>query len=443
VTEDEGNQLLLSHTAWVHALARSLVAERDLAADVAQETMLVAWRRGLAGVLDVRAWLAQIARRLASRRAQSEQTRRVREQAHGPRDPAPATAELVAKASMQREVVDAVLRLDEPYRTTVLLRFLEERSYQQIAEATAAPIETVRTRIKRGLQQLRQDLDRRHGAAKAWAVPILGFAGFQQAAVATVGAVSTAAVGAAGAGVLTMSMQAKIVFGVGVLCAGMLAWQFWPAPEGTSPAAGPTANEVVAAVAAVRQPSKDAVATERSAAEVAAGSQTEPRRTRPDWTASGRIVDEATNQAIAGAVIAFPLGMPKPFGRQFNPFAQSAADGTFTLDFELPSPGLVELEVEHSDYASTHIPLHEIVAPAKAASSQHAVIGDVMMARGGALSGRVLAADGTTPVPRATIRRYRATMARRCSSSHLHPPDRVRRQWPLRAAVAGWSRVPA
>jgi RNA polymerase sigma-70 factor (ECF subfamily) len=154
VTEDEGNQLLLSHTAWVHALARSLVAERDLAADVAQETMLVAWRRGLAGVLDVRAWLAQIARRLASRRAQSEQTRRVREQARGPRDPAPATAELVAKASMQREVVDAVLRLDEPYRTTVLLRFLEERSYQQIAEATAAPIETVRTRIKRRLQQL-------------------------------------------------------------------------------------------------------------------------------------------------------------------------------------------------------------------------------------------------------------------------------------------------
>ncbi|HEU4419815.1 MAG TPA: RNA polymerase sigma factor, partial [Planctomycetota bacterium] len=166
MTEDEGNELLLSHTAWVHALARSLVAQRDLAADVAQETMLVAWRRGLGGVFDVRAWLAQIARRLASRRAQSEQTRRVREQGHAPRDPAPATADLVAKASMQREVVDAVLRLDEPYRTTVLLRFLEERSYEEIAEATAAPVETVRTRIKRGLQHLRQDLDRRHGAAK-------------------------------------------------------------------------------------------------------------------------------------------------------------------------------------------------------------------------------------------------------------------------------------
>jgi len=404
VTEDEGNQLLLSHTAWVHALARSLVAERDLAADVAQETMLVAWRRGLAGVLDVRAWLAQIARRLASRRAQSEQTRRVREQAHGPRDPAPATAELVAKASMQREVVDAVLRLDEPYRTTVLLRFLEERSYQQIAEATATPIETVRTRIKRGLQQLRHDLDRRHGVARAWAVPILGFAGFQQAAVATAGAVTTAAVGAAGAGVLTMSMQAKIVFGVGVLCAGMLAWQFWPAPEGTSPAAGPTANEVVAAVAAVPQPSKDVVATERSTAEVAETARAEPQPARPKWTASGRIVDEVTNQGIAGACIAVVNDL-----RSERPSTSSGTDGTFTLDFELHALGLVELTVEHPDYAWTYVPLHEVVARARAASSQHAAVGDVLMARGGALSGRVLAADGTTPVPEACIECYRAT----------------------------------
>lgn len=405
VTEDEGNELLLSHTAWVHALARSLVAERDLAADVAQETMLVAWRRGLGGVLDVRAWLAQILRRLASRRAQSEQTRRVREQEHAPRDPAPATAELVAKASMQREVVDAVLRLDEPYRTTVLLRFLEERSYQQIASATAAPIETVRTRIKRGLQQLRQDLDRRHGAARAWALPILGFAGFHEAAVATAGAVSTAAAGAAGAGVLTMSMQAKLVVGVGVLCAGMLAWQFWPAAEGTPPAAGRTANEVAAAVAAVPQPSRDAVAPERSAAEVAETARAEPQPARPQWTASGRIVDEVTNQGVAGAWIT----LAHDSSRESTPTTQSGADGTFTLDFDLHALGLVELAVEHPDYARTHVPLHEIVARSRAASSQHAAIGDVLMARGGALSGRVFAADGTTPVPGASIRPYRAT----------------------------------
>ena len=415
MTEDEGNQLLLSHTAWVQALARSLVAQRDLAADVAQETMLVAWRRGLEGVLDVRAWLAQILRRLASRRAQGEQTRHRREQSLLPSDPAPSTAELVAKASMQREVVDAVLRLDEPYRTAVLLRFLEERSYQEIAAATAAPLETVRTRIKRGLQQLRQDLDRRHGAARAWALPILGFTGFHEVVAATATAVSTAGVvGAASAGVLTMSVQAKVAMGIGVLLAGMLAWQIWPAPEGTAPATSTKTNEVAAVVAEVppkdaAQP-KEAMASERASAPTAETPKAvAPERARPRWTASCRVVDEVTNQGIAGAVFDFGHDSNGRSPVAFRGVSHSGADGAFTCDFELLTPGFVELEVRHPEYASTHVPLLEIIARAEAAGSRHAAIGDVLMARGASLSGRVLAADGKTPVPGARIQRYRAT----------------------------------
>ncbi|HEU4419665.1 MAG TPA: carboxypeptidase-like regulatory domain-containing protein [Planctomycetota bacterium] len=205
-------------------------------------------------------------------------------------------------------------------------------------------------------------------------------------------------------------MQSKMVIGVGVLCAGMLAWQFWPVPEGTSPAADAMTNEVAAVVAEVRQPesSNDAAAAERSQAPIVATAPAQPPPARPAWTASGRIVDEETNQGIARAVIRFAIGSNAPPLGWDNPATESRADGTFTLDFELRTPGHLELEVRHRDHAITHVPLQELVARVRAEGSVHVAVGDVLMARGGALSGRVLAADGTTPVPGAWIQPYRA-----------------------------------
>ena len=48
-----------------------------------------------------------------------------------------------------------VLALPEPYRGTVLLRYYEEASLREIAERQAAPLETVRTRLRRAHALLR------------------------------------------------------------------------------------------------------------------------------------------------------------------------------------------------------------------------------------------------------------------------------------------------
>jgi RNA polymerase sigma-70 factor (ECF subfamily) len=65
---------------------------------------------------------------------------------------------------VQRAVVDAVLALPEPCRVAVLLRFFDELPPREIAERVGAPVETVRTRIKRGIELLRTRLAGQLGA---------------------------------------------------------------------------------------------------------------------------------------------------------------------------------------------------------------------------------------------------------------------------------------
>ncbi len=50
--------------------------------------------------------------------------------------------------------------LTEPYRTTVILRDIEELSYEQIAEVMQTSLGTVKSRLVRGREALRKRLER-------------------------------------------------------------------------------------------------------------------------------------------------------------------------------------------------------------------------------------------------------------------------------------------
>jgi RNA polymerase sigma-70 factor (ECF subfamily) len=50
--------------------------------------------------------------------------------------------------------------LSEPYRTTVILRDIEELSYEQIAEVMQTSLGTVKSRLVRGREALRKRLQR-------------------------------------------------------------------------------------------------------------------------------------------------------------------------------------------------------------------------------------------------------------------------------------------
>jgi RNA polymerase sigma-70 factor (ECF subfamily) len=63
---------------------------------------------------------------------------------------------------IEKEIEAALAGLDERYREVLVLRYLEERSYDDIADILRLPPGTVATRIKRGLERLKATLGR-HG----------------------------------------------------------------------------------------------------------------------------------------------------------------------------------------------------------------------------------------------------------------------------------------
>lgn len=153
-------ETLLAHGAWLAAVARALVARDDEVDDVVQQTYARALERPPAHHGNVKGWLGTVARNVWRSRSRADRSRVAREAAVAPPTPVETPHEAVERAELRRLVVESVLALDEPYRSTVILRFFEEREMADIARLTSAGEETVRTRLRRGLQRVRQMLER-------------------------------------------------------------------------------------------------------------------------------------------------------------------------------------------------------------------------------------------------------------------------------------------
>ena len=59
---------------------------------------------------------------------------------------------------VRARVEEELRQVSEPYRTTVILRDLEEMSYEEIAEITDVSLGTVKSRLTRGREALRKRL---------------------------------------------------------------------------------------------------------------------------------------------------------------------------------------------------------------------------------------------------------------------------------------------
>lgn len=145
---------------WLRHLSRALLADEHAAEDLTQDTLGVALSQSVPEGGWNRAWLRTVANRLASRSFRSSSRRDRREQIAARPDVTPDTADVVDRADMAARVVDAARKLPEPFRTAILRRFLDGVSPEAIACETDRPVDTVRWRIRRGLELLRADLTR-------------------------------------------------------------------------------------------------------------------------------------------------------------------------------------------------------------------------------------------------------------------------------------------
>ena len=168
---------ILSQTGWIRALARALLLDQHQVDDVVQTTMVRALMNPPRRGVNLRAWLAVVTRNTVRQSARSNRRRFEREQRSARPERIPSTEELVEKADLQRSIVQAVMNLDEPYRSALLLRYLEELSAEEIAHRLGIPSSTVRNRIKRGLDTLRVEFDRESGGdRRAWSLNLIPLA---------------------------------------------------------------------------------------------------------------------------------------------------------------------------------------------------------------------------------------------------------------------------
>jgi RNA polymerase sigma-70 factor (ECF subfamily) len=190
---------LLRHADWVHGLAHRLVVDSARADDLVQETWLVALERGPRHSGNLRAWLGRVVTSLARSSWRSETRRARRELTGARREALPSTEDLVQEASMARTLSDAVLELDEPFRSVLLLRYFRDRTPTEIARDLDRPVATVKTQLQRGLHRLRDRLDDEfEGGRDAWTAALLPLALAGAPAVGTLTAVAPAAAAAAG-----------------------------------------------------------------------------------------------------------------------------------------------------------------------------------------------------------------------------------------------------
>ncbi|MEW6744757.1 MAG: sigma-70 family RNA polymerase sigma factor [Planctomycetota bacterium] len=191
-------EMLRAHGRFVRRIACGLLRDEHLAEDVAQSTWLALLERPPRDRGRLRSWLGTVARNIALRVRRAE-GRRSRREAVAVRSAVNDSAS-PERELMLRSVVDAVLGLREPYRSTILMRFYENLSIKEMAAREQLPEDTVRSRMRRALAQLRERLEYEH--RDSWAVTLAVLAGLEEVPIAAP---------AAAWGVLAMSVKLKIV----------------------------------------------------------------------------------------------------------------------------------------------------------------------------------------------------------------------------------------
>ena len=168
---------LLAHEPFVRAVVRDLLRDEHRVQDVLQETWIRALDKGPGEGGSLKGWLASVARRLAldQHRSDARRERRERETARG--EALESVDALHARLEAQREVVDAVLALEEPYKSVVLLAYYEQLAPQAIGERLGRSAATVRSQLSRAHEILKRRLDAHHGGDRsAWAGVLLPWA---------------------------------------------------------------------------------------------------------------------------------------------------------------------------------------------------------------------------------------------------------------------------
>jgi RNA polymerase sigma-70 factor (ECF subfamily) len=386
---------LLAEVGWLRALAARLVGRRELAEDVVQETLLAAIerRREWESERGLRAWLAAVVQNLVRRAYRRERARPGVERAGARGEATESAGDALERVELHRLLVEAVLALEEPYRSAVIWRHLDGLPPEEIAARQGTSVETARQRVSRGLAKRRERLDARfEGGRAAWCAHLASSMHLVHTLPAGASASSAGAITALGG----IAVASKAVWiGAAAVVLAALAWMI----ESTL---RPTENEghggdrvpVEGIVAGASSDDLGASAGDPIPREVAGERESEQVATVPVLaTLSGRVVDRE-GRGIAGAHVGPEGSAARALGLQV---LTTGPGGMFewkihprmTSDGE--SSGS-QVSVLHADFLRG------------SATIEPGVPCEIPLAAKPRITGRLLAPDGLAALGRAEVR---------------------------------------
>jgi len=179
-SEEAFSWLIAQYSQPVYSLVYRVLDDPSDAADTTQEVFIKVFRgiKNFHASASLKTWIYRIALHEAFNQRRWWFRHRGRETSIEPTHPgheehcSQALKDVLVDASKSpldnvfneelRACVEKVLSsITEPYRTTVILRDIEELSYEQIAEVMEVSLGTVKSRLMRGREALRKGLHRR------------------------------------------------------------------------------------------------------------------------------------------------------------------------------------------------------------------------------------------------------------------------------------------
>jgi RNA polymerase sigma-70 factor, ECF subfamily len=157
-------QVFTAHRDRIYGFCLRMTRNREEAEDISQEVFLRAVRAigTFRGEASIKTWLHQIAHNLCLTRlaaAKRDRDKATELAVVGETTSPVSTADTsVAGGDLRKALEHAVGELEPVFREALLLREVEDLSYQEIAAVIGASVNTVKTRIYRARAKLQQQL---------------------------------------------------------------------------------------------------------------------------------------------------------------------------------------------------------------------------------------------------------------------------------------------
>ena len=161
---DAFETLVRRHEKTIFNLVYRMLGDTEESAEVSQEVFLSAFRAAgqFRGDANFSTWLYRIAINHASTRRKTLNSRQRKvvpiESADSLHDPEPGPLEILEKQEIREKVQFALNQLEPDDAAVILLRDLQDVSYNEVAQVLEIPVGTVKSRLHRARQALKSRL---------------------------------------------------------------------------------------------------------------------------------------------------------------------------------------------------------------------------------------------------------------------------------------------